>query len=76
MERYKYYCGIIPDPNRENKVHFQITVNTGDNVINPLGEAHKGESGNLEVDDFGGTSWGRWHMSWALESGLYVAIQK
>lgn len=39
-------------------------------MINPLGEAHRGESRNLEVNEFGGISWGRWHMSWALESEL------
>lgn len=64
-----------PTPNKE-KMHVQIAVNTGDNMINPLGQAHKGEFGNLEANEFGGTSRERWHMSWALENGLDVAVQK
>lgn len=52
-----------PCLNKENKLHFQITVHTGDTVINPLREAHKSESETLKVDDFRGTSWGRQTMS-------------
>ena len=46
---------IIPAPSKENKLHIQIRAHTGDNAINPLGEAHQGEFGNLEVNEFEGS---------------------
>lgn len=45
-------------------------------MINFLGQVYKGEFGNLEANEFGGILRERWYMSWVLENGLDVVIQK